>query len=346
MRQRLKVGADSIVSFLAIYAVYLLISALVLREIHFMHSPVGAAVENWMPQLAALLLFPFFVGCFVLIFLIYRPRRDAHVELNRCQRAELYNEIRGPNPWSSAGLRRSRFFFVQQNSGYGLIASLAMWPVKTYLLTARGIWIYFFTMAAVSLVFVYERKESLHVFRLAQQWQADLRNSFIRSEGTAHLLAMNSLFFDILRGDLSPVSGEAKQVGRTIHQIAVNSAESGWFRDMRIINEVDYLFLIAAEGVQDVDFLNARLTQLNEALGIRLVVLLCVNVDPFQVQPLRDIRRATGCDLVVLDASDMRDLIVARTQGKDLGSIFARSRVSSRFARMAERRSVDAGAPA
>jgi hypothetical protein len=334
--QRFKVGAESIASFFAIYTIYLLVSAFVLQEIHFMHSPAGAAVGNWMPQLAALLLFPFVVGCVVYALLVFRRRRDAYVEMNRLGRYELYGGIRGPNPWSSAGLQKSRFFFVQQNSGYGLIVSLVMWPAKTYLMNARGIWVYFFGMAATSLLFVYERKESLHLFRKAQQWQADLQDSFVKRDGVAHIPTMIALFFDIFRSDLSPGPGGQRQIGRTVYQIAVNSAESGWLNEMRTINEVDHLLLIAAEGVQDVDSLDACLTQIKEQLDIHVAVLLCVGIDASQVRQLRDIRRATGCDLIVLEPGDMRDLIAARSQGKDLGTIFARSRVSSRFARMLE----------
>ncbi len=335
-RQRLKVGADSIGWFLALYGVYLLISALVLREIHFMHSPVGASVGEWMPQLAVLLLFPFvvaFIGC---AFLVFGRKRDAVIEISRQERHDLYDRIRGPNAWSSAGLEKSRFFFVQQNSGYGLVASLAMWPVKTYLMTARGVWIYFFGMAAASLLFVYERKESLQIFRRAQQWLVDMGDSFVKRDGDAHLAAMAALFLEVLRGDLSPGGAGPSRVGRTVHQIVVNRAESGWLKEMRTIREVDHLLLIAAENVRDVDPLDEFLTRINEQLGIRLVILLCVAIDPSQVRQLRDSQRSTGCDLIVLEANDMRDLIRVRAEGKDMGSVFAQSRVSSRFARIVE----------
>jgi hypothetical protein len=255
------------------------------------------------------------------------------VDACRKARRELYNGIRGPHPWSLPGLQKSRFFFVQHNSGYGLIASLVMWPAKTYLLSARGLWLYFLVMAATSLLFVYDRREFLRVFRNAQEWRAALERSFVRA-GASTVPSMLALFLDVLRGDLARGPGGERRVGQAVHQVAVNAAESGWLSEMRLIIEADHLLLIAAESVPEIEGLDESLAAIKHELGIPLAVILCTEIDKTDVLRLREIRRTTGCDIIVLDACDMQDLISDRAQQKDPGRVLVRSRVSSRFARM------------
>jgi len=331
--QRLKVGADSVVGFVAVYAAYLLLGRMVLQHVHFTHSPIGAGLENWMKPIGALLLFPFAVAYLVFVFgtLTLRRETDAQIEMRRVQRAELYDRIRPPNPWSRSGLERSQFFFIQQNSGYGVLASLVTWPAKSYLPNAT--WISFFAMAGVSLLFLFERRQALGAFRKAQEWLLRL-NKFVFGAGPQASPVL-PLLLEIV-DDLKGGPGGLRRAGRISYQIAINAAKTGWLYEIRSFRGIDHLILIAPEETESVGAIWNFAMRMQEETGIAAALVVVRALNEQQTRQLHAMCRNSRFVLLVLEFADMQALIEARAQNKDLGAVLAPTRVESRFVRMLE----------
>ena len=334
LSQRIKVGADSIFWFLGIYSGYLLISWFVLQNVHFMYSPEGSGLSNWMQQLAALLLFPYPIAVICLAFFSHDRYQDAFVEKCRLSRLQLYERIRGPMPWSTAGLQQSRFLFLQQNSGYGLVGSLVMWPIKSYLLNAQALWIYFFGMSALSLLFVYERRESLCWFKKAQEWGRAADAYFAVSGSRASAPGMVAVFNDIMSDELVPCPGGQFQIGQTALQVSVNCAKHGWLEQVKHSREFDHVLILAHDGHVDLDLLGGVVRKMREEAGVGATIILHTASTVVDVRGLRMIGSESNCMLIAIGPRELAELIKARALAEDLGAELCRARISSRYSNM------------
>lgn len=334
LSQRMKVGADSILWFLGIYSGYLFISWFVLQNVHFMYSPEGSVLAGWMQQLAALLLFPYPIAIICLTFFSLDRYQDPHVEHYRLGRRQLYDRIRGPMPWSTAGLEQSRFLFLQQNSGYGLVGSLVMWPIKSYLLNAQALWIYFFGMSALSLLFVYERRESLRWFKKAQEWGRATDAYFAASGSRASTPGMVAVFNDIMSEELMPCPGGQFQIGQTALQVSVNCAKSGWLEQVKHNREFDHVLILAQDGPVDLQLVAGVVRKMREEAGVGATIILHTATAFVDVPGLRMIGLKNNCMLIAIGPSELADLIKARALAEDLGAALCRARISSRYSDM------------
>ena len=75
---------------------------------------------------------------------------------------------------------------------------------------------------------------------------------------------------------LTPASSGVRVAGRIAYQVAVNTASTGWLRELRSANAIDHILLVAApDGERSHQTLDAFLTKMIAATGIEAVVVLC-----------------------------------------------------------------------
>lgn len=337
--QRLRVGGDSIIFFAAVYTFYLLLGRILLTRLHFEHSPTGAGIENWMGPVGALLLFPFAIAYVAFIFATLKSGRtgDERVELHRADRENLYEQVRHPKPWSRSNIERSEYFSLfQKNSVYGVVFSLLASPLQQHIHgqipeAQKGLlfWAYLTSMLAISSFFFLQRRHIMEMFRRAMEWRTGIRTGFGAGAESGGVIP---LFLDITSDVLTPASSGIRVAGRISYQVAVNTASSGWLHELRSANAIDHVLLVAApDGESFHQTLTAFLTKMIAATGIEAVVVLCGAYQDQDICDLHNLGRAAQCYLVAFDASDLNELIETRLQTKDLGIVFARRQIESRF---------------
>lgn len=340
LTQRLRVSGDSIICFSAIYAGYILLGRLVLQRVHFEKSPIEAGIENWIKPVGVLLLFAFIVAYFAFIFGTLKSSResDARVESNRLDREKLYGRIRKPKSWSRSSIEKSEYFSLfQQNSVYGVVGSLAAYPARAQIADTVSIWIYLFGMIGVSAVFFFERREKMELFRKALEWRAALKERVFESNNANSEKHVIPLLLDITGNVLTPASVMAQRTGHISYQVAINTATSGWLYEMRNFKSIDHLLLVAVHGHDHFDErVCTFVTKMVKATGIEAAVVVCMNYDEAHFQQLHKVCRTSNCYLIVLDAADLQDLIETRAQNEDVGLVFARRQVESRFVPVTE----------
>jgi hypothetical protein len=330
--QRLRVGGDSIIFFAAVYAFYLLLGRILLTRLHFEHSPTGSGIDNWMGPVGVLLLFPFAIAYVAFIFATLKSGRpgDERVERNRADREDLYEHVRHPKPWSRSNIERSEYFSLfQKNSVYGVVSSLLAWPVRERLPAGVMFWSYLTSMLVISSFFFLQRRHTMEMFRRAMEWRTGIRTGF--GEG-AESAAVIQIFLDITSDVLTPASSGMRVAGRIAYQVAVNTASTGWLHELRSANAIDHVLLVAApDGERCHQTLDVFLTKMIAATGIEAVVVLCGAYEDQDIRDLHSLCRAAQCYLIAFDANDLNELIETRLQSKDVGIVFARRQVESRF---------------
>ena len=189
-------------------------------------------------------------------------------------------------------------------------------------------------MSAISLLFVYERRESLLWFRRSQQWQRDAEVSFALNGGPTSATGMIALFHEIVGHDLIPCPGGQIRVGQMTIQVGMNCARSGWLEQVRDIREFDQVLVIASDSSLDVGVMDECLRRMKDEADVGAAIVLYPANEVVDVQQLRNISRTSNCSLIIVGPSELGELIRARAQDEDLGAVLSRSRVSGRFAEM------------
>jgi hypothetical protein len=335
LRQRMRVGADSIFIFTGVYTFYLVACRLLLDSVHFSGSPDQSGMQDWMQSLAAVLLLPFAMALIAFVFgtLSYRRRVDARVEKNRMQRADLYGEIRRKTPLSRSAIEKSEIYSVmQRNSIYGVTTSVVGWPAKNNLPGIYSVWVYFFAMIACSTVFFFERREAMQMFRKAIEWRDALRKKFAGRGDPGQANSLIPLFLDIASGDLTPAFSGLQYVDSISYQVAINTAKAGWFYELRDSKSLDHFLLIGMQGRDTFDATARKhMEKVIAQTGIKAVIILCRAVEPAQIPSLHKLYRFTRCRIILLEAANLQGLVKARARREDIGLVLARTHVESHF---------------
>jgi len=225
--EKFKSDVVSIFSFAIVYSLYLTAARFAKPVIQFMAAdhPI-----EWLhyPLVIAWLYVPIALALAAYLLLSFDSSETYGRQMNarRIARRRLYRELEPPTPWIFAR-RELDLRLTQGRRIYGLILSIAFWPIGKEFTTVIATAVYFGVVFYALLAFSIQNRKFVDRYIGAREHIAALHR-WMDVTSVKPAAEFLSLLVDRLAGGLSESAGKLRILGQLVYQLIYVPRETGW----------------------------------------------------------------------------------------------------------------------